>query len=58
VQNLAGADMRLDVAKLVWSFDLELSVDESKWVRWEDLKAFIVIEKPPINVTLRLRPSE
>ncbi|KAK4445893.1 cytochrome P450 [Podospora aff. communis PSN243] len=54
-QNLAMAEMRLIVAKLVWSFDLELPADKRKWVRWEDLKAFIVMEKPPINLVLKLR---
>lgn len=54
-QNLAMAEMRLIVAKLVWSFDLRLPDDERKWVKWEDLKAFIVMEKPPIPLQLTLR---
>ena len=55
-QNLAWAEMRLILAKLVWSFDLGLPVDESMRVTWEDLKAYIVFEKLPIHVTLQPRP--
>ncbi|KAK5656844.1 hypothetical protein OQA88_4392 [Cercophora sp. LCS_1] len=56
-QNLAWAEMRLIIAKLVWSFDLGLPDDRREWVRWEGLKAFIVMEKPPINETLKLRQN-
>ncbi|KAK5653450.1 hypothetical protein OQA88_8936 [Cercophora sp. LCS_1] len=54
-QSLAWAELRLILAKLVWSFDLSLPVDETKRIKWEDLRAYIVIEKPPIHVALKPR---
>ncbi len=54
-QNLAWAEMRLILAKLVWSFDLAPPADKGKWIKWENLKSYIVIEKEPIYVTLKSR---
>jgi hypothetical protein len=42
--------MRLILARLLWNFDLEL--DESSR-RWKDnMKTYILWEKPPLNVKL------
>lgn len=47
--------MRLILAKLMWSFDLGVPVEAKKWVRWEDLMSFIVMDLPAINIVLKLR---
>lgn len=52
-QNLAWAEMRLALAKMLWTFDLEAV--EGKRVRWEDLRTFLLVEKRPILVRMRLR---
>lgn len=45
--------MRLVLAKLVWTFDVE--VIEGKKVKWEELRTFLLVEKRPVEVRLRLR---
>ena len=54
-QNLAWAEMRLALAKVLWTFDVEAPADESKWVKWESLRTFLLIEKRPIKVVMKLR---
>lgn len=57
-QHLAWAEMRLILAKLIWNFDFEAPKDRSKWLNWEELRTFLLVEKRPINVGLRLRSDE
>ena len=52
-QNLAWAEMRLILAKLVWAFDFAI-VPEKRF-RWEDLRAFWLYEKKPVAVWIKLR---
>lgn len=52
-QNLAWAEMRLILAKLVWMFDF--AVIEGHCVRWEDLRMYLLVERKPINVGISLR---
>ncbi|KAI5925712.1 cytochrome P450 [Camillea tinctor] len=52
-QHLAWAEMRLIMAKLVWNFNFEAV--EGKMLRWEDLRNFLLVEKKPIDVRIRLR---
>jgi len=56
-QNLAWAEMRLTLAKVLWSFDLEAPADKSKHVLWESLRVFLLIEKKPIAVVVKPRSS-
>jgi cytochrome P450 len=55
-QHLAWAEMRLTLAKLLWTFDLEAI--EGKSLRWEDLRTFLLVEKRPIEVILKRRSSK
>ncbi|KAL7807761.1 cytochrome P450 [Trichoderma aethiopicum] len=52
-QHLAWAEMRLIMAKLLWTFDF--GVVEGRRTRWEDLRTFLLVEKRPIEVRVRLR---
>ncbi|GAB1320003.1 Cytochrome P450 monooxygenase astJ [Madurella fahalii] len=54
-QNLAWAEMRLALAKVLWTFDVAAPADKSKWVSWGSLKTFLLIEKKPIKVVMKLR---
>jgi len=54
-QNLAWAEMRLVLAKVLWTFDLEAPLDVKKRVVWEDLKTFLLIEKAPLSVVVKER---
>ncbi|KAK3337577.1 cytochrome P450 [Cercophora scortea] len=57
-QHLAWAEMRLILARLLWNFDFEAPEDKGKWLKWEDLRTFLLVEKRPINVGMRLRATE
>nr|AVY05535.1 cytochrome P450 monooxygenase [Nodulisporium sp.] len=50
-QNLAWAEMRLILAKLLWTFDFEAG----NRLDWENLKTFLLVEKKPIEVKMRVR---
>ncbi|KAI5866411.1 putative cytochrome P450 [Durotheca rogersii] len=52
-QHLAWAEMRLVLAKLLWTFDF--SAAEGTQLRWEDLRTFLLVEKRPIEVRIELR---
>ncbi|KAB8292426.1 hypothetical protein EYC80_008152 [Monilinia laxa] len=50
-RNLAYAEMRLILARIIWNFDLEM-VDESKnWAK--NMKVFLLWEKLPLYVNLK-----
>lgn len=51
-QNLAWAEIRSILARLVWHFELELLEPEK---RWEDQKVFVLWQKPSLMVKLRAR---
>ena len=52
-RNLAMAELRVLVARLVWGFDMEV-VEESKgWGILRRQRVFLVYEKPPMLVRLR-----
>ncbi|KAJ5647415.1 cytochrome P450 [Penicillium lividum] len=51
-QNLAWAEMQLILTKLLVSFDFE--VIEQKRLRWEDLRTFLLVEKRPLDVRIKL----
>ncbi|KAI1378410.1 cytochrome P450 [Hypoxylon crocopeplum] len=47
-RNLAYAEMRLILAKIIYNFDMTISDDCRNWLR--DQKAFIVWEKPALDI--------
>jgi cytochrome P450 len=49
-RNLANAEMRLILAKLLWHFDFEL---DRRSVNWTDQKSFVLWEKPPLWVNIK-----
>lgn len=50
---LAWAEMRLALAKLLWIFDIAAPEAQEKWVRWEDLKTTLLIEKKPVWIVMK-----
>ncbi|KAJ2984481.1 hypothetical protein NUW58_g6035 [Xylaria curta] len=50
-KNLAYAEMRLILAKIVYNFDMTLADDSRGWL--DDQRAYIVWEKPALNVHLK-----
>lgn len=53
-QNLAWAEMRMILARLVWHFDMEL-LDPS--INWEKQKTFVLWAKSSLMVRLKIRPG-
>lgn len=54
-EPLARAEMRLVLAKLLWTFDLERADGPHAEVVWENQKVFAVVEKHPLDVRLVAR---
>lgn len=52
-QNLAMAEMRTILARLVWNFKMELEKPEEDWLGTN--KVFILWDKPPLMVKLTAR---
>ncbi|RDW60756.1 hypothetical protein BP6252_12139 [Coleophoma cylindrospora] len=52
-RNLAYAEMRVIIARLIWNFDMELSQESMNWM--ESLKIFGLWEKLPLMVKLTPR---
>ncbi|KAI4861513.1 putative cytochrome P450 [Hypoxylon rubiginosum] len=50
-RNLAYAETRLILARLVYNFDMSLAADSDHWLH--NQKAYIVWDKPPLNVHLK-----
>lgn len=50
-RNLAFMEMRLIMARFLWNFDIELMPDSRNWAQQ---KIYILWEKGPLNVRLRL----
>ncbi|KAK3306248.1 cytochrome P450 [Chaetomium strumarium] len=55
-KNLAYAEMRLILARVVWAFDIKLAEDAKGWD--ERSKMYLLWEKGPVNVFLTPRESE
>ncbi|KAH6872093.1 cytochrome P450 [Thelonectria olida] len=53
-RNLAYFEMRLLIAKLFWRFDFEL---DHRSLQWNEQKAFLLWEKPPMYIKLKLWPQ-
>ncbi|KAM3067383.1 hypothetical protein ACMFMG_005260 [Clarireedia jacksonii] len=52
-RNLAYAEIRMVLARLVWNFDIEISHEDRDWV--VDQKAYTVWEKPELHIWLKPR---
>jgi cytochrome P450 len=48
--NLAYAEMRVILARLVWNFDMELCEQSKNWVK--GMKVFMIYQRPPLMVKL------
>ena len=53
-KSLAYAELRLILSRLLWNFDLSLPV-ESKGYDWANQKTYVLVEKQPLKVCLKLR---
>ncbi|KAI6379154.1 hypothetical protein MCOR25_002030 [Pyricularia grisea] len=51
--NLANAELRFILAKMVWNFDMKLHPDSQNW--FDGLKTYILWQKPPLHVYLTPR---
>ncbi|KAJ5948821.1 cytochrome P450 [Penicillium verhagenii] len=51
-QHLAWAEMQLILGKLLVAFDFEAIA--GKRLRWEDLRTFLLVEKRPLDVRIKL----
>jgi hypothetical protein len=51
-QNLAYAEIRSIIVRILWNFDLEICPESRNW---NDQKVFMLWEKPPLNVILSNR---
>ncbi|KAI0525454.1 cytochrome P450 [Xylaria bambusicola] len=49
-RNLAYAEMRLILAKIIYNFDMSLADDSRHWLRGQ--RAYTIWDKPPLNVVL------
>ncbi|KAI1473978.1 putative cytochrome P450 [Daldinia eschscholtzii] len=49
-RNLAYAEMRLILARIIFEFDLKLSDDSKQWIERQD--AYLLWDRIPLNVTL------
>ena len=50
--SLAWSEMRLILAKVLWTFDLEKADTLNAQVKWESQKFFGIIDKHPLDVKL------
>ena len=48
--NLAYAEMRVILARLLWNFDIELCEESNNWA--EGIKVFMIYQRPPLRVKL------
>lgn len=53
-RNLAWAELRLILGKLVWAFDLEAEGDV---VKWEEQRTFVLFERKPVNIRIRVKKA-
>ncbi|KAK0755234.1 hypothetical protein N5P37_012057 [Trichoderma harzianum] len=50
-KNLAYAEMRLILAKILWNFDISLHPDSKDWL--QDNRAFTLWQKPDLNIYIK-----
>jgi cytochrome P450 len=51
-KSIALAELRLILARMVWSFDLEEVDTEAGKLRWDDQRVFTVVERQPFELRL------
>lgn len=57
-KNLAWAEMRLILARLLWSFDItSIEAGGKSNPVWESQKTYMLVEKSPLCLKFRLRHS-
>ncbi|KAL4901846.1 hypothetical protein BDW74DRAFT_67207 [Aspergillus multicolor] len=54
-RNLAYAEMRVGLARVLWNFDLELCEESRNWV---EQKTYVLWEKGPLMCRLRIREDQ
>ncbi|KAK0634134.1 cytochrome P450 [Immersiella caudata] len=54
-QQIAWAEIRMTLAKVLWSFDFPLPQDWDKRIEWKAIKSYLVLDKVPINVNFKVR---
>lgn len=52
-RNLAWAQLRIGLAKLIWHFDMD--VIDGELVDWPSKKTFMVVEKKPVKIRVKAR---
>lgn len=52
-RNLADAEMRMILARVLWNFDLELCLESRRG--WEEQRSFLLWEKKPLMCIIRKR---
>ncbi|CZR69868.1 related to isotrichodermin C-15 hydroxylase (cytochrome P-450 monooxygenase CYP65A1) [Phialocephala subalpina] len=50
-KNLAYAELRLILARLLWNFDLSFPADHTEY-EWSKQRTYVLVEKQPLNVRL------
>lgn len=55
-KNLAYAELRVILSHILFKFDFELKPGQSDW--HEKQASFLVWDKDPLNITLKLRQDE
>ncbi|RDL42506.1 Uncharacterized protein BP5553_02485 [Venustampulla echinocandica] len=53
-KNLAMAEMRIVIARILWAFDLH---EHGKRLDWTSLKTLMIIQKQPVQIKLTIRKS-
>ncbi|KAL7907400.1 cytochrome P450 [Trichoderma velutinum] len=54
-KNLAYAEMRLILAKILWNFDISLHPDSKHWL--QDNRAYTLWQKPDLNIYIKPRET-
>ena len=52
-RNLAWAEMRIVLARLLWAFDI--ADEEGKGLDWESLKTLMIVQKEPLELRIKRR---
>jgi cytochrome P450 len=50
-RNLAFAEMKVILARMIWNFDMELCEESKEWVKGQPV--YLVYDKPPLMVKLK-----
>lgn len=52
-KNLAYAEMRLILARLLWNFDIAVPNEGQKVMSWASQKTYVLVEKQPFEIRLK-----